>query len=664
MNLFCKFISVAAICLLAGCSGPSDQTFQLASPDGTLVVEISTNNILTYTVTRHGVPLLGRSTIGLHFADGYKLGTGVRNGKTQRRHIERTITAPFYRQAEFTECCNELRIELDDSCAVLFRAYDEGCAYRFETAFAAEKIIQNEIAEFNFADSVNLTAALSDGLCNAYQYPYTSCRLDTLTDERPIILPLAVDCGSAGQVLVCESDLESYPGMFLVPGNDGLCGLFAAVPDSCYLHAHRCQEKVATRHDYIARVQGTRSYPWRILAVADEDRELPVNNLVYLLGAENRIGDCSWVRPGKSAWEWWNDWGLTDVPFKPGINTLTYKAYIDFAADYGLEYVILDEGWYDPGKGDVMQAVPEIDLPELVRYAESKGVGLLLWVVGNVLDARLDEACDYYSELGIKGFKVDFIDRDDQLAVDRVYRLAEAAADRHLILDIHGVYKPTGLNRTYPHIVNFEGVYGLEELKWSNPDMPSYDVTFPFIRMAQGPVDYTPGAFHNATRDGFRIDYNRPMSQGTRAHQVATYLVFDAPLSMLCDSPSNYRKDDICTRFIASLPTVYDQTEVLSGRMGEHIVTARRDAETWYVGGLTDWEPRELEIDLSFLTPGCQYEAILMTDAPDADSIPEKYMLSRRTANSQTRLNIAMAPGGGFALKLIPNPEQLKNTNR
>lgn len=664
MKLFCKFISVTTICLLAGCSGPSDRTFQLVSPDGTLVVEISTNDTLTYTVTRRGVPLLGRSAIGLHFADGYKLGNGVRSGKTQRRHIDRTVTAPFYRQSEFTECCNELRIELDDSCAVLFRAYDEGCAYRFETAFAAEKVIQNEIAEFNFADSVNLTAALSDGLCNAYQYPYTSCSLDTLTDERPIILPLAVDCGSAGRVLVCESDLESYPGMFLIPGNNGLRGLFAAVPDSCYLHPYRCQEKVATRHDYIARVQGTRSYPWRILAVADEDRELPVNNLVYSLGAENRIGDCSWIRPGKSAWEWWNDWGLTDVPFKPGINTRTYKAYIDFAAEYGLEYVILDEGWYDPKEGNVMHVVPALDLPELVRYAESKGVGLLLWVVGNVLDDRLDEACDYYSKLGIKGFKVDFIDRDDQLAVDLIYRMAEASAARHLMLDIHGVYKPTGLNRTYPHIINFESVYGMEELKWSNPDMPSYDVTFPFIRMVQGPVDYTAGAFHNATRNGFRIDYNRPMSQGTRAHQVATYLVFDAPISMLCDSPSNYRKDDICTRFIASLPTVYDQTEVLSGRMGEHIVTARRDAETWYVGGLTDWEPRELEIDLSFLTPGRQYEAILMTDAPEADSIPEKYTLSRRTADSQTRLNIAMAPGGGFALKLIPNPEQLKNTNR
>lgn len=269
---------------------------------------------------------------------------------------------------------------------------------------------------------------------------------------------------------------------------------------------------------------------------------------------------------GKVAWEWWNDWGLTGVDFEPGINTRTYKAYIDFAADYGLEYVVLDEGWSDPKAGDVMSVVEQIDLPELVRYADAKGVGLMLWVVGNVLDAKLEEACSYYAGLGIRGFKVDFIDRDDQKAVELVYRLARVAAAHRLVLDIHGVYKPTGQNRTYPNIVNFESVFGLEELKWSNPDMPLYDVTFPFIRMVQGPVDYTPGAYRNATREGFRIDYRNPMSQGTRAHQVAAYVVFDAPLVMLCDSPMRYMADEACTRFIASLPVVFDTTPGARGR--------------------------------------------------------------------------------------------------
>ena len=429
---------------------------------------------------------------------------------------------------------------------------------------------------------------------------------------------------------------------------------YAAVPDSCYLHERRCQEKVATRHDYIARVEGTRTYPWRILAVADEDRELPTNDLVYALAAENRIGDCSWVKPGKVAWEWWNDWGLTGVDFEPGINTRTYKAYIDFAADYGLEYVVLDEGWSDPKAGDVMSVVEQIDLPELVRYADAKGVGLMLWVVGNVLDAKLEEACSYYAGLGIRGFKVDFIDRDDQKAVELVYRLARVAAAHRLVLDIHGVYKPTGQNRTYPNIVNFESVFGLEELKWSNPDMPLYDVTFPFIRMVQGPVDYTPGAYRNATREGFRIDYRNPMSQGTRAHQVAAYVVFDAPLVMLCDSPTRYMADEACTRFIASLPVVFDTTRVLAGEIGEYIVTARKRQDCWYVGGLTGWTPRTLDVDLSLLDPGREYTATLLADDGRSAAEPTRYTISTQRVTSATRLQIPVAPGGGFALKIEP----------
>ena len=360
------------------------------------------------------------------------------------------------------------------------------------------------------------------------------------------------------------------------------------------------------------------------------------------------------MKPGKVAWEWWNDWGLTGVDFEPGINTRTYKAYIDFAADYGLEYVVLDEGWSDPKAGDVMSVVEQIDLPELVRYADAKGVGLMLWVVGNVLDAKLEEACSYYAGLGIRGCKVDFIDRDDQKAVELVYRLARVAAAHRLVLDIHGVYKPTGQNRTYPNIINFESVFGLEELKWSNPDMPLYDVTFPFIRMVQGPVDYTPGAYRNATREGFRIDYRNPMSQGTRAHQVAAYVVFDAPLVMLCDSPTRYMADEACTRFIASLPVVFDTTRVLAGEIGEYIVTARKRQDCWYVGGLTGWTPRTLDVDLSLLDPGREYTATLLADDGRSAAEPARYVLSTQRVTSATRLQIPVAPGGGFALKIEP----------
>lgn len=654
MNLFRSFVFSLVLSLAYACTPGHGTDFRVVSPDGTLAVDVRAGDSLTYAVTRHGTPVLLPSAIALQFDDGTAPGRGAKVSGVHRSAVEREIEAPFHRQARFTEHYNQLRLDFEGGYSVTFRVFDEGCAYRFETALPGGRTVTDEVAEFNFAGNPGLFAAYSDGLCNAYQSQYVKCRLSELGTEKPVLLPLAADCGPAGRVLVCESDLESYPGMFLTPSPGGLRGLFAQVPDSCYLHERRCQEKVATRHGYIARVQGTRTYPWRILAVADEDRELPTNNLVYALGAENRIGDCSWVKPGKVAWEWWNDWGLTGVGFEPGIDTRTYKAYIDFAAEYGLEYVVLDEGWSDPKKGDVMSVVAEIDLPELVRYAASKGVGLMLWAVGNVLDDKLEEACAHYAGLGIRGFKIDFIDRDDQKAVELVYRISEAAAAHKLLLDIHGIYKPTGLNRTFPNIVNFESVFGLEELKWSNPDMPLYDVTFPFIRMVQGPVDYTPGAYRNATRDGFEIDYRNPMSQGTRAHQVATYVVFDAPLVMLCDSPTRYMADEPCTRFIASLPVVFDTTQVLAGRIGEYIVTARRAGEKWYVGGLTGWTPRTLEADLSFLAPGREYTATLLCDDERSDTEPEKHTITSQKVTCATRLQIPAAPGGGFALKIEP----------
>lgn len=654
MNPIRSFAIALVLFLTAACSPGHGTDFTVTSPDGTLVVGIRAADSLTYTVTRHGTPVLLPSAVGMRFADGTTPGRDARVTDVRRTTVDRVVEAPLYRQARFTEHYNELRLTFEGGYAVAFRVFDTGCAYRFETRMTGERIVMDETAEFNFAGDPELFAACSDGLCNAFQSQYARVPLSGLGTEKPVMLPLAADCGAAGRVLVCESDLEAYPGMFLTPARGGLRGLFAAVPDSCYLHERRCQQKVATRRDYIARVAGTRTYPWRILAVADEDRELPTNDLVYALAAENRIGDCAWVKPGKVAWEWWNDWGLTGVDFEPGIDTRTYKAYIDFAADYGLEYVVLDEGWSDPGGGDVMSVVKDIDLPELVRYADAKGVGLMLWVVGNVLDAKLEEACTYYAGLGIRGFKVDFIDRDDQQAVELVYRLARATAAHRLMLDLHGIYKPTGLNRTFPHIVNFEGVFGLEELKWSNPDMPLYDVTFPFIRMVQGPVDYTPGAYRNATREGFRIDYRNPMSQGTRAHQVATYVVFDAPLVMLCDSPTRYMADQACTRFIASLPVVFDATQVLAGRIGEYIVTARRLGDDWYVGGLTSWTPRRLEVDLSMLDPGREYTATLLADDCRSDAEPEKYTITTRRVTSAMRLDIPMAPGGGFALKIRP----------
>lgn len=573
--------------------------------------------------------------------------------------MSETVQAPFYRVKEFGIDCNELELRLNNGFSLLMRAYNDGMAYRFVAGRKGEMTVVEERAEFNFADDFEAYIPYStnpkDPWNMAFQNFYTKAPLTQYNTELPAFLPLTVDAGAVKLTLL-ESDLEAYPGMFVC--GDGktpaLKGVFAAYPQETFKNKWRCQETVKTRRPYIARVAGKRTFPWRIMAVTAEDTQMPVNHLVYALAAPNRIGDYNWIKPGKVAWEWWNDWGISGVDFKVGINTPTYKHYIDFAAEQGIEYVVLDEGWSDPKQGDIMTTVPEIDLPELAEYARNKGVGLILWAVMNVLDEQLEKACRYYAGMGIKGFKVDFLDRDDQKAVEMVYRIAETTAKYKLFVDFHGMYKPTGINRTFPNAINFEGVFGMEELKWSNPDMPLYDVTMPFIRMMAGNVDYTQGAMRNAVKKDFRDIYSSPMSQGTRCHQLATYIVFDSPLVMLCDAPTAYRKEPECTRFIAGLPVVADETRILQGKMGEYIVTARRVGEDWIVGGLTDWEARTVDLDLSFLPEG-MFRAEIFCDGINADKKGEDYRHEYRDVKREDRLKMQLAPGGGFAIRLKKN---------
>ena len=319
---------------------------------------------------------------------------------------------------------------------------------------------------------------------------------------------------------------------------------------------------------------------------------------------------------------------------------------------------VLDEGWYDPKSGDMMTVIPQLNLKELIEYGEAKGVGIVLWTVFNVLDSQLEEACSHYSVMGIKGFKIDFLDRDDQEAVEMTYRIAEETAKHKLFINLHGFYKPTGINRTYPHIINFEGVFGMEEAKWSTVDknMPQYNVTFPFIRMMAGPVDFTPGAMRNATKEDFNPIYNNPMSQGTRCHQLAMYVVHDSPFTMLCDSPTLYERESDYTAFLSSIPVVADETKILQGELGEYIVTGRRKDLTWYVGGMSNWTERDLKVELSFLEPGINYNATVVKDGPNAHRQGSDYMIQNIIVNSESAVDVHMAPGGGFVIKL----EQLK----
>ena len=653
-------LAILSLLLLIGNASfaAKEKKYVLSSPDGTLKVEISAGNELAYQVMHGNDTILSHSNIGLVLENGTIVGKTPRITGERRRKIKDNIESPFYRFKEFVATGNELDLKLKGGFGIIFRAYNEGVAYRFYTTQSSDIIIKEEQAEFNFKEDYTAylpyTTNDKKPMVMAYQNVYD---ITPLSKAQPKLafLPVTVDCGSVKLTLL-ESDLEAYPGMFVQSqqGKYGLKGVFAPYPAKTDFYPWRKQEYVTETTDFISRSRGSRSYPWRVLAITEKDTDMPVNNLVYALASPNRIGDTSWIKTGKVAWDWWNDWNLKGVPFKAGINMDTYKYYIDFASRNGLEFIVLDEGWYDPKSGDMLTVIPELDLPELIAYGKSKGVEIVLWTVFNVLDSQLEAACKKYADMGIKGFKVDFLDRDDQTAVEMVYRIAEMTARYKLTLDLHGIYKPTGINRTYPHIINFESVFGMEEVKWTDikNNMPLYDVTFPYIRMMAGPVDYTPGAMRNATKADWRAMYYTPASMGTRCHQLAAYIVHDSPFTMLCDAPTNYLNEQECVDFIASLPVEVDSTFIASGELGKYIVTVRKKDVNWYIGGMTNWDERDVQLDFSFLPEGVSYTAVLFKDGVNANKQAEDYRKETIQIDKDSRLTLHLASGGGFAMKL------------
>lgn len=674
-NIFLKLI-VFSLFFFSGTNAfgaAQGKKYALASPNGKLTIEITTGDRLAYQVMHEKDTILSSSNIGLVLADGTAIGNKSQVTGIKSKKISDRVESPFYRFKKFVATCNELDLKLKNGFGITFRAYNEGVAYRFYTTRKSEVILKEEVAEFNF--NKDNTAYLSyttndkNPLAMAFQNIYDVTPLSK-AQQKLAFLPATIDCDKVKLTLL-EADLESYPGMFLEKGDKetrgqedkgnarfSLQGVFAPYPAKTDFYPWRRQEYVTETTDFIARSTGARTYPWRVLAVTEDDTDMPVNNLVYALASPNRIGDTSWIKTGKVAWDWWNDWNLKGVPFKAGINMDTYKYYIDFASRNGIEFIVLDEGWYDPKSGDMLTVIPELNLPELIAYGKTKGVEIILWTVFNVLDSQLEAACRKYADMGIKGFKVDFLDRDDQTAVEMVYRIAEATAKHKLTLDLHGIYKPTGINRTYPNIINFESVFGMEEVKWTDAknNIPLYDVTFPYIRMMAGPVDYTPGAMRNATQKDWRAVYYSPMSMGTRCHQLAAYIVHDSPFTMLCDAPTNYLNEQPCVDFITSIPVETDSTFIASGKLGEYIVSVRKKDINWYIGGMTNWDERDIELDFSFLPAGARYTATLFADGINANKQAEDYRTEQLTIDRNSRIKLHLASGGGFAMKLEACP--------
>ena len=659
-------LSILFLCCGAFCMNAAAQTYHVESPDGQLSVIVKSDGQLRWSIAALGTLVMEESAIGLQWSTPKgkpltTIGSNMPQPKVAVRQVSNSFATPFYKKARVEDNYGEMVVYAKDY-RVEFRAYDDGAAYRIILNKKGDVTVNSEQAEFRFTGDYPAFIPYVNDTRGGERYSYS---FESLYDEVPLskmyadslaITPLAVCLPDGKKVVVMDAGVENYPGMMLLKGQ-GNCLVADFAP-------YVLEEKIGgfdqlnleptRRANYIAELRGKGevALPWRAVVVTKRDADLLNCDMAQRLARPCSLSDTSWIRPGKVAWDWWNNLNLTGVDFKTGMNTATYKYYIDFAAKNHLEYIIIDEGW--SGKESLMENLStDIDLPELIRHANAKGVGIILWSSWRCCIKDMDRTFAHYAQMGIKGFKVDFFDRDDQAVIRSAYAIAECAAKHHLLLDLHGL-KPFGIQRTYPNIMNFEGVKGLENNKWeprtsAGPvhDFPRYDVSAPYLRMLAGPMDYTPGAMTNATRDCYFGNNNHPMSQGTRVHQMAMYVMYEAPLQMLADSPSKYMKEQECTNFIAAIPTTCDETVALDGELGRYAVVARRKGSTWYVGALTDWTERDLQIDLSFLGNG-SHQAVIFADGTNAAKEATDYRRSEQTLTSADRLTIHLAPGGGW----------------
>ena len=659
-----RIIAFLAAALIAAGAVAAPKSYELKSPDGKLNVSVLAGEGISYSVSYDGDVLLGDSPIGMYMTDGTVFGGTEKVLKATRKTVDQIISAVVYKKAEVRDNYNELTLKFK-KFSVIFRAYDDGMAYRFLSNVKKPFMVEKEVAQFNFPEDWNMwvpyvcqhTATLDSQFWNSFENRYEYVPLSSWNKERLAFLPLMVDAPKGRKIVIAEADLMDYPGMYLYNSNEDsvLEARFAPYPKGVEQGGHNnLQMIVKTSEPYIARYESDTAFPWRIVSVSQKDVQQADNDLVYRLATPAADTDWSWIKPGKVAWDWWNAWNLYGVDFRAGINNDTYKYYIDFASDHGIGYVILDEGWAVNKMADLFMVIPEINLEELVAYAAERNVGLILWAGYWAFDRDMEKVCEHYSKMGIKGFKVDFMDRDDQVMVDFHRRAAQMGAKYGLLIDFHGTYKPTGLHRTYPNVVNFEGVHGLEQMKWAkeNVDQVTYDVTVPYIRMMAGPMDYTQGAMRNSIKKNYRPVNSEAMSQGTRCRQLAQYVIFDSPLNMLCDSPSNYMNEKECTEFIANVPEVWDETRGLAGEVGKYIAMAKRKGSEWYVGAMTDWSKRTLSLDLSFLPEG-EYVVELYKDGINADRAARDYRKEVVDLPADRKLEVKMMPGGGFAAKII-----------
>ncbi|MEO6455426.1 MAG: glycoside hydrolase family 97 protein [Ginsengibacter sp.] len=655
---------VSLLLLLNGLMSLAQKTkvYHVKSPDSKIDITINADEKISWSAMHEGNVIIAPSSISLTLSTGEILGDNAKIISSKTSAINNVINTPIYKKKSVTDNYNQLIIQCKGDYGIIIRAYNDGAAYRFFTNKRGEITIKSEEANFNFDNDYNSFVphvrdfrGKDDQYIQSFEALYTEAPISKVYPDTLGFLPVMVEAGTKKAVIL-EADLEDYPGMYLqpnAPAGKGFKGAFAPYPLEEFQGGYRkMNTMISKRADYIAKVNGKRNFPWRAVVISGNDAELLNNDMVQKISEPSRIADISWIKPGKVAWDWWNDWNITHVDFRAGQNTETYKYYIDFAAANKLEYIIIDEGWSNIL--DLMEVYPKVNLKEIIDYGKQKKVDVILWATWYATMQKMDEAFSKYSAMGVKGFKIDFMDRDDQKMVTSLYQIAKKAAEYKLLVDYHGMYKPTGLQRVYPNVINFEGVKGMENNKWTpRDDVPRYDVSLPFIRMVAGPMDYTPGAMRNATKSFYRPNNSLPMSQGTRCHQLAMYVIFEAPLQMLSDNPSSYMKEQESTGFIAKVPTVFDETVALGGKLAEYAAIARKKDNTWYVGAMGNWDQRDISIDFSFLGEG-DFEAEVFKDGINADRDASDYKREVILVSAKDKMTVHLMNGGGWAARIYP----------
>ncbi|HTN06917.1 glycoside hydrolase family 97 protein [Agriterribacter sp.] len=643
------FLIGCFLCLF--CVAGNAQQYVLMSPDKKLSAEIESNRQgISVKMTKEGDILLSLSDLGM--VTGQTKAVPPQVKKAKRNAISEDVKPAVKEKSEtYRNEYNELVLTFKSEHALTFRLFNEGLAYRFSTTAKDSLTIVKETLNIQFREDDSIRFQSEQSFHSAYEQPYEFKKLGELDPARLCNLPVLVEKQNGKFVMITESDLYHYPGLWVKgAGKTQITATHPRYPKTLVNTKSRYSSgQVGETYDYIARVAGKRNYPWRIFAVADREAGLINNNMVYLLASPTELKDVSWIRPGVVMFDWWGKNNIYGVDFKAGVNTETAKYFIDFCAEKGFRYFLFDDGW--SRKDDLLHAVPGLDMEEVTAYAKAKGVDVMVWVIWNTLRDQWQEAFDQFERWGIKGIKTDFMNRDDQQMVEFYEAIAGKAAEKKMVINFHGAYKPCGLSRKYPNVLTREALIEFEQSGVSNNDNPEHHNLLPYIRMFTGAMDYIPATMRNGNKNNFRHFGDYPMGWGTRAHAMALFIILHSPMTMLPGSPSDYYREKECTDFLARIPVEWDETKLLMGKISKYTVLARRSGTEWHVGAITNDDRRTIELPTGFLAPG-KYQIEIIEDGINAGTAATDYKLSRRQINAGEILKLELAPGGGWLARI------------